>query len=904
MWINPGEIPDNNIDDDGNGYIDDIFGIDAVNDDSNPMDDDFHGTHVAGTIAAVADNSVGISGVCWKARIMAVKCIGWWQSGYDADFIEAIDYVTDMKLNHNVNVVAINASWGGSEYNELLKEAIEAAGNAGIIFIASAGNNSTDSDTTPFYPSSYDLPNIISVAATDQDDNLADFSNYGVDSVDIAAPGVNILSTAFSILPESDDIFYDDMESGSDNWITGGANNSWQLIDQLPEIMNCVPQNEVITPFHAWTDSSNGDYLSDTESYLELNRDIDLRLYKEKSIHIVFSYSINLDDGDILYLDLSSDGGNTWGFNYTFSGQGACWTLFGMPIQESFKTEKFRFRFRLYSDSSLNNDGVYIDDVGIVLARDEYASGTSMAAPHVTGAVALLASEFQGMPVEYYTERIFNSVDTLPSLEGKVKYEGRLNIANLFYNHLIAIDIPIMATEGDNVISTRGTISVNQAPDDDLELILFSSDTSEIIVPDSVIIPAGETSTEFVITVVDDNILDGTQDVNIQAVEEGYHYISKTIQVHDNETAVLSLLIPESAVEGSYNSISQCQVMINSNAGKNIAVTLDSSDKSEVFVPGKVIIPEGHNSVSFNLTVIDDFALDGDKTVSITAYVEGWTSGNDSIVIRDNEILSDYTGEYLSGPEFRINNYTVSDNFNPTVSGLLSGGYIVSWASYGFGILGKHFEYVTDDTAHELNINPYTYGHSGNPAVAYLVDNGFIAVWETEDGGGTGISAQMYNDYGEKRGGYFPVNNSILNNQLEPSAAGLSDGGFVIVWRSDGTDEESYGISGRCFDKYGYALGDEFQVNSKNHPAVTGLVDGGFVVTWQSWQNGSYYDIFGQLYNNAGDKIGGEFQVNTYTSLSQDNVSVAGLAEGGFAFLWTGWWIRRWYLRWYLWPVI
>jgi len=201
MWRNPGEIPANGKDDDDNGYFDDVYGINAITGSGDPYDDNGHGTHTSGTMAAVGNNGVGVTGVAWQARIMALKSIDSGGYGSDADAIACIDYVVNEKLRYGVNVVAINASWGGGGYNSLLRGAINAAGAAGIVFCASAGNGGEDeigdnNDTTPDYPSSYDCPNLIAVASTDDNDVLAHSSNYGATSVDLAAPGVGILSTA------------------------------------------------------------------------------------------------------------------------------------------------------------------------------------------------------------------------------------------------------------------------------------------------------------------------------------------------------------------------------------------------------------------------------------------------------------------------------------------------------------------------------------------------------------------------------------------------------------------------------------------------------------------------------------------------------------------------------------
>ena len=189
VWVNTGEIPDNGVDDDGNGYIDDYHGYDFVNDDGDPFDDNGHGTHVSGTIAAEANNGEGVTGVNWNAEIMGLKFLDEFGSGFTFDAIQALDYAVEMDAN------LTNNSWGGGGFSQALEDAIAAAGEQGQLFIAAAGNSSLDTDIFPEYPGSYELDNIISVAATTDSDLLAGFSNYGADSVDLGAPGQNILST-------------------------------------------------------------------------------------------------------------------------------------------------------------------------------------------------------------------------------------------------------------------------------------------------------------------------------------------------------------------------------------------------------------------------------------------------------------------------------------------------------------------------------------------------------------------------------------------------------------------------------------------------------------------------------------------------------------------------------------
>ncbi len=199
MWTNAGENPGNGIDDDGNGYIDDFYGWDFVNNDNNPMDGHGHGTHCSGTIAAVGNNGIGVAGVNWNAKIMALKFLSDAGSGSTSDAILAVQYATKMKLDYGVQVIATSNSWGGGGYSISLYNAIATADAAGILFVAAAGNSGLNNDLNPHYPSSYSNPNIIAVAATDRYDALANqpswASNYGATSVDLAAPGVTILST-------------------------------------------------------------------------------------------------------------------------------------------------------------------------------------------------------------------------------------------------------------------------------------------------------------------------------------------------------------------------------------------------------------------------------------------------------------------------------------------------------------------------------------------------------------------------------------------------------------------------------------------------------------------------------------------------------------------------------------
>jgi subtilisin family serine protease len=384
MWVNAKEQAGNSLDDDHNGYVDDYYGYNFAIDDNDPTDSGAHGTHIAGTIAAVGNNDLGVAGVNYRAKIMALRVSQDGHSFLSSAIVDAVQYATLMK-QRGINVVAINASYGGVYSSTAERLSIQAAGDAGIVFCAAAGNDTNSNDIVSMYPANYRLTNMIVVAATDQTDALATFSNYGASSVDLAAPGVNILSTTPPGMTS-----YVQVAS-----ITYGA----EALEYAGETRGLVGS------IH---DCGLG-YPTNFDASVSGNIALIARgtlYFYEKVANAAAAGAV----GAIIYNNTDGSFAGTLGTAGSWIPAVTISRLDGLALKASLPGIG-----RLFS--AIDTNAIY-----------HYLDGTSMAAPHVAGAVAFAAMNFPEETVIQRVQRILKNVDPVPALAGKVTTGGRLNL--------------------------------------------------------------------------------------------------------------------------------------------------------------------------------------------------------------------------------------------------------------------------------------------------------------------------------------------------------------------------------------------------------------------------------------------------------------------------------------------
>jgi len=423
IWTNGYEIPDNNVDDDDNGYVDDIHGWDVVDNDNAPWNANGHGTRMAGVIAAQSNNGLGISGVNDLARILPVRFIDVFENGTVADAITAIEYALDQGAK------IINCSWGGTGYSTALYNTIAAA--ADVLFVCAAGNYSTNTDEVGFYPASYELDNVLSVAALDQKDQLAAFSSYGLQTVDVAAPGVRI----YTLEQDRQSVWEDDFDTGNlVDWSTGGTYDQWH-VDWPP-----------------YTSNNSALFLSESNNYAD-NADnwvqsppVDLTYHRACMLEFSITGASEVET-DLLYVEISTEG-HSWrnlpvkigGKMYAngVSGSFPYWRHAAIDLGAWDGVPQIWLRLHFRSNESISDGTYQIDDLKLTSSNAgniyDYVNGTSVAAAFVSGVGSLIQSLRPDLKAPEVIDIIQKTVDQGPNFETVLASGGRINAYRALVN--------------------------------------------------------------------------------------------------------------------------------------------------------------------------------------------------------------------------------------------------------------------------------------------------------------------------------------------------------------------------------------------------------------------------------------------------------------------------------------
>ncbi len=411
IWANPGEsggLESNGIDDDGNLLVDDHRGWDFAADDSDPTDEEGHGTHVAGTIGAEGDNGTGISGVAWDVSLLPLRACNALGACFNSDVAQAFAYAGEEGAD------VVNASISGTLPSQAQQDAIASAPDT--LFVVAAGNDAGNNSLAPRYPCNYPADNLVCVAASDDRDELASFSNFGAAPVDLAAPGggsggAAVLSTYMA--DRMSESFGEPPLSG--DWTTGGTPDSWDFVNEESSLAG----GEL-------TDSPGSPYTEDADNFASFGP---VDLSADSRCNLRYDIALDLpDDGDRLLVQASRDG-VTYSNVQTWTGVGSARLT---PSISSFTgSAELYVRLRLQADGDSEvGDGVHVDNLRVRCASSGYAllQGTSMAAPHVSGAAALLRAHAPGSSVAELRNWLLDGVDPKPVLEGLVGTGGRLNL--------------------------------------------------------------------------------------------------------------------------------------------------------------------------------------------------------------------------------------------------------------------------------------------------------------------------------------------------------------------------------------------------------------------------------------------------------------------------------------------
>ena len=873
------------LDTDANGFVDDICGYDFHDNDADPADEHRHGTHVAGTIAATGNNALGVAGVNWTSSIMTLRFLDENNKGLISDAVMALNYATMMRTEQGVDVRVANASWGraGGDVASL-RDAIQSAGEAGILFVAAAGNGDVlgrgiDNDVYPFYPASYDLDNILSVAASDKHDRLTRFSNFGSDSVDIAAPGLAIVSTepggdyvsrngtsmAAPHVSGAAALFWSHQPHATpsdvreailrgadsnvdlqDKLAGGGRLNAYGTLleDTVPPHVEILGAPDIFAPGGEYQEITVR-YLDVTGTELDSLDDYDVlvtRLNGPRGITgtTLHSVDVNGDEAEItaVYRMPAPDG--RWGTldngAYEISLQDHqvhdVWGNFARPaLLGSFVVDIFA-------------DGVYLVDTtddapdanpGDGVAEDVLGRTTLRAAvqeANLSGLDSLIVLE-SGT----YTLSV-PGADEDAAATGDLDVGGRITVAGSGVDQTF-----IDAAELDRVLDVL--------PGGFLVLKGLTISGGAVADDGGGIRNAGQTT-----------LTESRVSENSAQGRGGGIFSSGTLDI-------ATTTIADNAAAGDGGGI--CNSGTATIATSTISTNETSGDGGALHNAGIATLT--------NVTISTNAAAHHGGGIHNTDTAQS-TLTNCTITLNTAEGVNDVPTLERVGSEFIVNDGPggAGGHYLPDVAVTPEGNFVVVWTYDIRFIRGQRYDAdgVPLGEAFEIaSLNDWLSWR--NPAVACNSAGDFVVVWEELDALGIlQIAARRYPADGTPLGDSFRVTSSPDGVQMFPDVAIDDVGNFLIVWqdRLSDTGNNSRGVYGRWYNSLGQPEG-MFHIGATGaldqwNPSVAMNSSGESVITWSEENpSNSTKDIYAQRYDSFGNPIDAEFVVNSETDEDQ-----------------------------------
>jgi len=609
-WTNSGETT-NGIDDDGNGYVDDVRGWDWPGGDNDPQDANGHGTHVAGTIGAAGNDGIGVAGVAWDVSLMPLRVLAADGSGTLADIVAGFAYAAAEGAD------VVNASLGGPEFSQAMEDVIE--GSPQTLFVVAAGNSAEDTDAHPTYPCSFPATNLVCVAATDNQDRLTDFSNYGAESVDLAAPGVGIVST----VPAWTTVLSEGFEGAwSEHWSTGGT-RAWG-IESSP------------TQGQFLTDSPYVAYAPYANNWVRPTSTVNLAGLKDCTLE----YMLALDT-EAGYDGLLVEAGPAGGYYKRvaeWTGSSGGWVHMQDSLAAVEGASAVYLRFRLVSDGSIQHSGAWVDDVAVRCRASTYSGaeyeshdGTSMASPHVAGAAALLFAAVPGADVSTVRSALLGGAEAQPTLTGVTATGGRLNV-NDSLDRLISVRFnetsPSVGENGD-----VATVAVRRTGDIDMPATVAyeTSDGTATAGSDytpaigSLSFAAGQRTASFTVPIIDNDVFEGDETVDLALTSpDGVPLGSpstSTLTIRDDDSpAVVSFAQPTWTVAENAGAI---ELKVSRTGNLQAPAEVEYSRTSGSAAPGAdvslsagtVAFAAGQTTASITVPITNDSARETAETL-------------------------------------------------------------------------------------------------------------------------------------------------------------------------------------------------------------------------------------------------------------------------------------------------